>query len=773
MTYVEKNKRLRFLEEDRKSRVEELKAKTGFRLPTYTISQIDSRSVSGNIENFIGTVQIPTGLIGPLKFNFKEKAEEVYAPLSTTEGALISSVQRGSMALNLSAGVTTRVINSQMVRAPQFEFESIDAALSFRAWILEQFEILKNLVVKKSRHAQLLRIEPKVNGRSVHCRFVYSTGNAAGQNMTTFCTSYLCQYLIDKWAEAGGHRITDFIIEGNLSSDKKASFISTLEGRGRSVVAEGVLKAAVVRKVLKMKPEDLVRRYQKTKSAHIFTGFLGYNINIANVVAGLFLSTGQDVACVHESSIGEFHMEMQGEDVYVSLYMPSLVVGTVGGGTHLPSFRDNLSILKCLDVEDGADRLAQIVAGYSLALEISTVCAIGAGQFVSAHERYGRDASPNILKSTDFNADFFKKSLDESDILKVEKISTENKQGFVSDIAQQVSKKMSGLLAFEVETQYFKKRTFLKIKAPDREIIQGCAKIMSSLSPGSAEMLMRRGKYLPFHGSHLREIEVLSKKNSIISALSPEYYGSFIDDGKEAYVLIQELLNPEMIISEMNDLSHFDETLKTQVVEKIAGVHAHFLNKKDLAQSLSDKLIQFSDLTVLEEEVELWDSLFNVCYPRINASYRNLAEVYDSTLQNYPQFIEDIGRLDHSLIHYDFNPRNMAFDATKNKIFFFDWEFACWGIPQRDLAEFILFTSKPETVTAEMEKFSVKAYKTIYGDELEKMDEWNRGMSLSLREFIIRRLPFYFILAEMGFCPYLENLLINLEILCENEVRKP
>ncbi len=767
MTFVERNKRLRFSEEDRKSRVEDLQAKTGFRFPTYSVSQIDSRSVSGNIENFIGTVQVPTGLVGPLNFHFKDqKSEEVFAPLSTTEGALISSVQRGSIVLNLSKGVTTRVLNSQMIRAPQFEFASLDGAIEFKEWILLQVESLQHQVQRKSNHARLLRIEPRLNGRSVHCRFVYTTGNAAGQNMTTFCTAYLCQFLMDRWAHESSHPIVDFVIEGNLSSDKKASFISTLEGRGRTVVAEAVLRGSAVKRILKLNPEDLVRRYQKTKSAHFLTGFFGYNINVANVVAGLFLATGQDMACVHESSIGEFHMELQGNDVYVSLHMPSLVVGTVGGGTHLPSFRDNLSILKCLDVPDGADRLAQIIAGYALALEISTVCAIGAGQFVNAHQKYGREASVNTLKASDFDTDFFKKSFSDEHVLKVQKIESENKQGFITDIAQQVSRKMSGLLAFEVETQHVKKRAFLKVKAPDREIVQGCAKILGTLSPNLAEILIQKKEFLPFESSHLREIEVLSKKHPAIMALSPEYYGSFIDDGKEAYILIQELLSSDMTISEVNDVSYFTAELKSQVIQKIASLHAEFLNQKEKAFTLSENLLEFSSLKDLEEQAELWDAMFIPSYGKLQSSYKNLFQVYDQTLHHYSSLIEQMQNLDHSLIHYDFNPRNMAFGS---EVYFFDWEFAAWGLPQRDIIEFALFVARPENIATELQSFSQKAFEVLYPSQPEKKNEWDLGMQLCLKEFILRRLPFYFVLSEMSFCPYLDQILANLDILCQEQ----
>lgn len=769
MAEIERNKRIRFLEEDRQARVDSLREKTGIRLPTYSASQIDSRSVSGNIENFIGTIQVPTGLIGPLRFRFKNHEEEVLAPFSTTEGALISSIQRGSLALNLSGGVTTRLVSSQMTRAPQFEFSSIDAALEFSQWIQLRLPELQALVKRKSQYAELIRLEPKAFGRSVHCRFVYTTGNAAGQNMTTFCTSYLCRYLLDRWAEgfADPHfRCVDFLIEGNISSDKKVSALSILAGRGRTVVAESIIRGSVLKKVLKLHPEEFVQRFHRTKAAHILTGFLGYNINVANVVAGLFLSTGQDMACVHESSIGEFHVELRQGDVYCSLYMPCLVVGTVGGGTHLPSFRDNLAILKCLEVEGGADRLAQIIVGYALALEMSTVCAIGSGDFVSAHEKYGRLSREDSLKLSDFDRDFFSRSLSDEGVLRVEKIPADNKQGFVTDIALQVSKKMTGLLAFEIEIQNaVKKRTFLKIKPHDREITQGCAKIMESLSPGLAGIILKKKDFLPFKESHLREIEVLSRKHPLIAGLSPEYYGSFIDDKKEAYVLIEELLDSSLIVSEINDTSYLTPDLKLRVVDKISEIHRHFLNRKQLALELSPRLLSFASDERVEEQAELWDGLFSFSYAKLKTSYPHLFAAYDSTLQDYSNFVRQWASLDHSLIHYDFNPRNMAFDSDQ-RIYVFDWEFAAWAPPQRDLVEFVLFTSKNGQLIQDLEVLSKKAFDTIYGKGPQH--QWNEGVRLCLLEFIVRRLPFYFVLSELSFCSYLDSLLANVETLCRH-----
>jgi hydroxymethylglutaryl-CoA reductase (NADPH) len=763
---LEQNKRVRHSEEDRKSRVDRLRFQTGQRLVTYSTANIDARSVSGNIENFIGTISIPVGLVGPLKVNFAESSAEVYAPLATTEGALVSSVQRGVLAMNLAGGPQVRLIHQKMIRAPQFEFENLDAALAFSTWIQEKFENLKLLVKDKSNHAALIELDAKCFGRTVHVRFVYSTGEAAGQNMTTFCTSYLCQWVVSEFQKKTNHKVIDFIIEGNLSSDKKTSFLSAIEGRGRTVIAECVFKEAILKKVFKMSTEEILSRFARSKSARIFTGQIGYNINVANVVAALFLSTGQDAACIHESSLAELHFERHEEGLYASLYMPCLVVGTIGGGTQLPSFKENLNLMGCQG-PGSADRLAQIIAAYALSLEMSTVTAIGAGQFVSAHENLARAATKEILKFSDLNKDFFKRSLHDEKILEIESIEATNRQGYLTDIAKQVSKKISGFLAYEIKSKNTEnflvtKKAFLKLKSHSNEIVLGTARIIEMLQPGLAEMLIKHSEFLPFKNSHLREIEVLSGQNPVLSSLAPEFLGSFVDTEKEAFIVIQELLENHFIISEIMNLDLWTESIKMNCIQSISLLHKEFFNAREKAFSLSSHIIDLQDVRKSEEQLDLWDSLFSICYLKIKNDHPDLMSFYDHSLQTYSHWNEKQSLLPHTLIHYDFNPRNIAF--KEDKILIFDWEFAAWGLPQRDLIEFILLVSKPEEVIADLQKYSELHYNQLSSLGLTQ-EQWEQGLQLSLQEFIVRRLPFYFVLSEFSFCPFIDRLLNNLNQL--------
>lgn len=764
MSQLEKIKRTRNSESERKSRVETLRSKTGLKLGNYNASSIDSRSVGGNIENFIGTVSMPVGYVGPLTICYKENTSDIFAPIATTEGALVSSIQRGAIALNLSGGVTARTLSNKMIRAPQYEMESIDAAIDFADWIAKNLSTLKKLVKDKSNFAQLLEIDPKIFGRTLHLRFVFSTGNAAGQNMTTFCTSYLCNWINSKYPAESNNKFLSFIIEGNLSSDKKASHLSAIEGRGRSVVAEATIKASVIRKVLKTNSEQLFQNFTRSKSARIFTGMIGFNINVSNAVAALFMATGQDIACVHESSTAEFHMELKGEDIYISLFLPSLIVGTVGGGTGLPGFRENIEMLGCYSVVDSANRLAETIASFALALELSTVSAISGGQFVEAHESLGREVLKLGLSLKEIDEDFFKKSLLDDSISKVNKIEGQNKQGFVTDIAQQVTRKHTGIFAYEIQTGLESKKAFLKIKPHDREIVLGSAKVLDLLNPGLAELLINRSVHLPFRNCHIREIEVLSKKNLMIDSIAPQFLGSFIDFNKEAFVLIQELIADDWHISEIVDIQVWTSEAKNNAIEKIATLHKHFLNKEIPARDLSSSLLEMASVDKIDEQLDLWDGLFMLSYSQLKCQYPILFKFYRESLTSFEDSLMEMNGLEKALIHYDFNPRNIAF-SKQGDVKIFDWEFSAWGLPQRDLIEFVLFANSAAHIVDSFEALSQLHYQILYPSSEIDYDKWIRGCQLSLQEFIVKRLAFYFILAELSFCPYIDRVLKNIEEL--------
>jgi hydroxymethylglutaryl-CoA reductase (NADPH) len=378
-----------YTEEARKQRLDWLRARTGTALSSLGATGLDARELTGNVENFAGSVEVPVGLAGPLLFTGDAARGSVVAPLATSEGALVASASRGARAITDGGGVTTKVLSQRMVRAPAFEFADIAAAARFTDWLRAHRPDLDAQVRLASRYARLVDVDPYQIGRYLHVRFVFETADAAGQNMTTVATWQICRWVRETLADDDLLRPEWMLLEGNLSSDKKVSVASMLAGRGTRVTAECRIPAYVVESVLKTTPAAMVKGYGTWSLGAQQAGVAGAGVNAANIVAGLFVATGQDIACVHESGVSILSMETDGDDLSATTLLPSLVTGTVGGGTSLPHQRAWLTALGCAGPGNGA-RFAEIVAGFALALDVSTLAAFVSGQFADAHQRLGR-----------------------------------------------------------------------------------------------------------------------------------------------------------------------------------------------------------------------------------------------------------------------------------------------------------------------------------------------------------------------------------------------
>lgn len=352
-------------------------------------TDLEASSMRGYIENFIGTVQVPVGLAGPLLFDGEAAQGLITAPFATTEGALVASASRGSRLLTAAGGVHTQVISQTVHRAPSFNCENLRDAIRLKTLIENHLTLLQALVRQASRYAVLQEIVPIVNGRTLHAIMHFETGDAAGQNMVTVVADHLNHEIV-KLAEAQmGLRIRSFQIEGGMNGDKKVNFYSFIKGRGVRVAAECLIPNSVFMEQFRLDPEVFHEHYLRGVSASSLAGGMGVNVNIANVIAALFIATGQDAASVHESSMGYLQIEKDPQGLYCCLTLPSLLVGTVGGGTSLPTQAEALRLLDCLGAGKKA-RLAEIIAGFCLALDLSTWSAIAAHSFTDAHKRLGR-----------------------------------------------------------------------------------------------------------------------------------------------------------------------------------------------------------------------------------------------------------------------------------------------------------------------------------------------------------------------------------------------
>jgi hydroxymethylglutaryl-CoA reductase (NADPH) len=352
-------------------------------------ADFDPATLRGNIENFVGMTQVPTGLIGPLRVNGQHAQGQFFVPMATTEGALVASYARGAKACTLSGGITTVCLEQKVQRCPMFRFESLAQVIDFVQFIEKNLDVLKPKVAEVSRHARLLDIAPNVEGNQVTLSFEYSTGDAAGQNMVTICTQHLCEWLL----QHAPAQPRFWYIEGNFSGDKKAVANAFFRTRGHRVSAEITVPREVVQRVLKSTPEALERYYENATLAAIQSGAIGINGHYANGLAAVFIACGQDVACVAEAAIGVNRFEVTpqkvGGDLYFSVTMPNLIVGTVGGGTGLPTQSQCLALLGCQG-SGTAQKFAEICIATVLAGELSIISALAEGHFTQAHKLLGR-----------------------------------------------------------------------------------------------------------------------------------------------------------------------------------------------------------------------------------------------------------------------------------------------------------------------------------------------------------------------------------------------
>jgi len=343
-----------------------------------------------NIENMIGAVQVPLGVAGPVSVDGGAFAGERYLPLATTEGALVASINRGCSVVNDAGGATARVTKSGMTRAPVFRVADVAEAEALVAWARDNEGALREAAESTTSHGELLGVTPYVVGNNVFLRFRYDTKDAMGMNMATIATREACDVIE---AETDASLVA---LSGNLCSDKKPAAINAVEGRGRSVSADVEVPREVVEERLHTTPEAIAEiNTRKNLVGSAKAGGLGFNAHVANAVAAMFLATGQDEAQVVEGANAITTAEATPDgDLYCSVSLASLEVGTVGGGTKLPTQAAGLDVLGVRGGGDPAgsngDALAEAIAVGALAGELSLLAALGSRHLSSAHADLGR-----------------------------------------------------------------------------------------------------------------------------------------------------------------------------------------------------------------------------------------------------------------------------------------------------------------------------------------------------------------------------------------------
>lgn len=343
-------------------------------------------------ENVVGYMPVPVGVVGPLNLD----GRSLHIPMATTEGCLVASTNRGCRALQ-GCGVTTAVTYDGMTRGPVVRFPCMSRATDAMNWMDKRsnFESIKAHFDSTSRFARLQRLHVRVAGRMLYIRFVAKSGDAMGMNMLSKATEFAINRMLDVFPD-----MEIVSLSGNFCTDKKPAAVNWVEGRGKSVVAEAIVPAHIIKTVLKTSTSALVDlNISKNLVGSSMAGSIGgFNAHAANIITAIYIATGQDAAQNVGSSNCITLMEPwgdNGEDLYMTCSMPSIEVGTVGGGTVLPA---QSSCLEMLGVKgphpsmpgENASQLARIVCATVLAGELSLMSALAAGHLVRSHLRHNR-----------------------------------------------------------------------------------------------------------------------------------------------------------------------------------------------------------------------------------------------------------------------------------------------------------------------------------------------------------------------------------------------
>jgi hydroxymethylglutaryl-CoA reductase (NADPH) len=375
-----------YTREAAEARREFVRERTGVDLEHVSNYSFDPATLGGNVEQFVGVAQVPIGLAGPLLVNGEHAQGEFYVPMATAEGTLVASYNRGMRLLYESGGVTTTIMADHMQRAPAFIFASARDARAFSGWLDDHFDEIKAAAESTTRSGKLQEIERYTASRILFTRFNYTTGDAAGQNLTGKATQAAA-----RWIEANNDTIEQYFLESNFATDKKSSQINMLRTRGKRVVAEAVIPNDVLNRIMRSDTRLMYRARQVSNLGGFMSGVNNNGAHSANGITAIFIATGQDAANVAESSAAYVYAELRDNgDYYYSVTIPSLIVATYGGGTGLATQRECLEMLGCYGT-DNVRKFTEIVAATVLCGELSLGSAIVAEEWVEAHDLYGRN----------------------------------------------------------------------------------------------------------------------------------------------------------------------------------------------------------------------------------------------------------------------------------------------------------------------------------------------------------------------------------------------
>lgn len=720
--------------------------RNGKYLPHTFNSAIDLSQIRNNIESYIGSVEIPVGLAGPLSYNSDKSKEFVYAPIATLEGALIASINRGAKVICQSGGFNAEVLHQRMIRSPMFIFKSLKECVTFKEWVEKNYQNIIEISEQYSNHAKVIDITTNIINRSVHMKFSYSTEDASGQNMTTTCTWHALLWIKDKFSKDCDITPVNYVIEGNSSSDKKISSYTVSTGRGIHVVAECELSDEAIRKTLRVEPSDIIKCLNISKSINTLDGMRGFNVNVVNVIAAIFASTGQDLASIHESGTAVLSMEKTETGIYCSLSLTNLVIGTIGGGTHLPKQREALQLMDCYG-SGKVERFAKLIAGFALSLEISTIAAVVGGQFAKAHEKLGRNKPKNWIVKAEINKNFISDCLidKQNELTEINFPDNNiNGNGIITNLTNCINKKFTGISPIRLTYNNTKSDdVVLKCKPSDNDVIKGLHKMSAAIDPQLADLISANKENLEYCNCHFKEIIIYEFLNSKKYQFTPKLYGTKSDDSREVYMLFIELMNLKNM-KIINSEYHSNIWAETDIKNVITAIDIFHKGSDTLRNShikhnkpwKSDKLYKRLTHILLNEYK---DSEYFSIIKQVENNIEFLEEEHNKII------------IDKTIVHNDLNSRNIAI-TKNNEVKIYDWELVTINFPQRDIVELLSFTLNPDFTRKSLNEIINHHYK-LQEDRYEYY-EYINAFKYSLKEYMVTRVMFYLtgnIMVDYGF----------------------
>lgn len=332
-------------------------------------------------ENRIGSITIPLGVAGPFRLKGEQVKGEHYLPLATTEGALVASVNRGAKAC-FENGILTSVARVGVTRGPVLKAHGPSQAVRIEKWIWDNMSELAKKAQESSTHIRLMDVIVKRIGMYVFLRLSFDTDQAMGMNMATIATQAIVEFIASKT------KSSIVTVAGNFDIDKKPAWLNSIYGRGFVVQAESILSPETVSTVLKTTPKKIEEVWRaKCMIGSALAGSIGFNAHHANIIAAVYAATGQDLAHVVEGSLGMTIVEvLEDGSLYISVNLPSVMVGTIGGGTQLATQKEARSIM----MVSTPHAIAELIGAGVLAGELSLLSSLSAGTLAASHKRLGR-----------------------------------------------------------------------------------------------------------------------------------------------------------------------------------------------------------------------------------------------------------------------------------------------------------------------------------------------------------------------------------------------